>query len=136
MNNEIIDKNLKLIYESPRDYTEYFNFIDIKINPQKRILAEEMDVKGLIKLRGEFCYKTDFGKEVMDKGGWIEYLNIKKKEEENKIKQDNERQKLKDQIDQLTRDNLRLNNWDIRFRWLIAFITFLIGFVIKHFIDK
>jgi hypothetical protein len=41
-----------------------------------------------------------------------------------------------EQIRNLTRDNLRLGNWDIRFRWLIAIITFLIGFVVKYFIDK
>lgn len=41
-----------------------------------------------------------------------------------------------EQIRDLTRDNLRLNNWDIRFRWLIAIGTFIIGFIAKHFIDK
>ena len=40
------------------------------------------------------------------------------------------------QIRKLTSDNLRLNNWDIRFRWVIAFITFIIGFITKYYIDK
>lgn len=40
------------------------------------------------------------------------------------------------QIRNLTTDNLRLGNWDIRFRWLIAFITFLLGIFFKYFIDK
>lgn len=31
----------------------------------------------------------------------------------------------------LTFDNLRLGNWDIRFRWHIAFGGFLIGFITK-----
>lgn len=43
---------------------------------------------------------------------------------------------LENQIRNLNRDNLRLGNWDIRFRWLIAIITFIIGFIVKYFIDK
>lgn len=41
-----------------------------------------------------------------------------------------------EQIRDLTKDNLRLNNWDVRLRWLIAIITFIIGFVTKYFIDR
>lgn len=41
-----------------------------------------------------------------------------------------------DRIRSLTVDNLRLGNWDIRFRWYIAFVTFIIGFILKYFIDK
>ena len=40
-----------------------------------------------------------------------------------------------DEIRNLTRDNLRLGNWDIRFRWYIAVISFIIGFIIKYFIN-
>ncbi|QXP61585.1 hypothetical protein [Olleya sp. HaHaR_3_96] len=36
----------------------------------------------------------------------------------------------------LQKENLRLGNWDIRFRWLIALITFLIGFITKWFLEK
>ncbi|WP_431136937.1 hypothetical protein [Psychroserpens mesophilus] len=41
-----------------------------------------------------------------------------------------------EQIRNLTKANLRLGNWDIRFRWYIAIVSFIIGFIIKHFIDK
>jgi predicted DNA binding CopG/RHH family protein len=41
-----------------------------------------------------------------------------------------------DEIRNLTRDNLRLGNWDIRLRWYIAVISFIIGFIIKYFIDN
>ena len=44
--------------------------------------------------------------------------------------------KKEDQIRNLTRDNLRLGNWDIRFRWSIAIGTFIIGFIFNHFIDN
>lgn len=127
MDNDKIDKNLKLIYESKRDYTLYLDFVNVKINPQKKILAEEMHNKGLIMLRGEFCYKTDFGKEVIDKGGWIEYLNIKKKEKENKIKQENERQRLKDEIDRLTLINLELRNKQLKRYIVYSVISFVLG---------
>ena len=46
-----------------------------------------------------------------------------------------EKEMLEEQIRKLTRDNLRLGNWDIRFRWLIASITFIIGFTIKYLMD-
>ncbi len=45
-------------------------------------------------------------------------------------------QKKEEQIQNLTRDNLRLENWDVRFRWYVAVVTFIIGFIIKHFIDN
>ena len=41
-----------------------------------------------------------------------------------------------EKIRNLQTDNLRLSNWDIRFRWLIAIITFIIGFIINYFIGK
>ncbi len=41
-----------------------------------------------------------------------------------------------EQIRSLTRDNLRLGNWDIRFRWYFTAISFLIGIIVKHFISK
>ncbi|TVZ08131.1 hypothetical protein JM80_0615 [Cellulophaga sp. RHA_52] len=40
------------------------------------------------------------------------------------------------EIRSLKRDNLRLKNWDIRFRWYIAIVTFVVGFIVKHFISK
>lgn len=43
---------------------------------------------------------------------------------------------LETQIKKLTRDNLRLNNWDIRFRWVIAACSFVIGFITKYFISN
>jgi|TARA_R100000541_G_C1880642_1_gene82240 hypothetical protein len=39
------------------------------------------------------------------------------------------------QIRDLTRDNLRLGNWDIRFRWLIAIATFVAGFILRYLIE-
>ncbi|AFL79859.1 hypothetical protein Aeqsu_0345 [Aequorivita sublithincola DSM 14238] len=41
-----------------------------------------------------------------------------------------------EQIRNLNKDNLRLNNWDIRFRWFIAIITFIIGFIINFILNR
>lgn len=43
---------------------------------------------------------------------------------------------LESQILNLTRDNLRLENWDIRFRWYIAIGGFIIGFLTKYLATK
>jgi hypothetical protein len=52
------------------------------------------------------------------------------------LEKSDQKENLEEQIRKLTRDNLRLGNWDIRFRWYIAVITFILGFIIKYFIDK
>ncbi|WP_397447846.1 hypothetical protein [Polaribacter sp. R77954] len=43
---------------------------------------------------------------------------------------------MENKIRKLTTDNLRLGNWDIRFRWYIAIIGFLLGIITKYFMDK
>lgn len=43
---------------------------------------------------------------------------------------------LESQIRNLTRDNLRLGNWDIRFRWYIAVGGFIIGFITKYLLTS
>ena len=68
----------------------------------------------------------------MQQGGFTQ-SEIKEKQSKEKTDQ---KENLEEQIRELTRDNLRLDNWDIRFRWLIAIVTFIIGFAIKYFIDK
>ncbi len=62
----------------------------------------------------------------------IANLKLQKEASEYQLKIRDKEDKIRD----LTTDNLRLGNWDIRFRWLIAVITFLIGFLVKYFIDN
>ena len=57
-----------------------------------------------------------------------EHIEIKEKSEQ--------KENLEEQIRKLTRDNLRLGNWDIRFRWYIAAGSFIVGIIVKYFIDK
>ncbi|GIZ10105.1 MULTISPECIES: hypothetical protein [Flavobacterium] len=98
-------------------------------------------------------FLTGLAEEIILNGGWIKHLELEKlKSEKAEFKDVLEIENLKLQkenseytktlrqkeaeIRNLTRDNLRLNNWDIRFRWVIAIITFLIGFITKYFIDN
>lgn len=39
-------------------------------------------------------------------------------------------------IRNLTSYNLRLGNWDIRLRWYLAIVGFVIGFITKYFISQ
>ena len=55
-------------------------------------------------------------------------------DEKNLLEKSEQKENLEEQIRKLTRDNLRLSNWDIRFRWYIAIISFILGFIIKYFI--
>ncbi|HRG18866.1 MAG TPA: hypothetical protein PLP39_07225 [Flavobacterium lutivivi] len=115
-------------------------------------LAEAED---LLDRKGKrtWMYLTKKGFEIQKNGGWLLHLEnekIKAEKAESKDVLEIENLKLQKEnseytktlrqkeaeIRNLTRDNLRLNNWDIRFRWIIALITFLIGFITKYFIDK
>jgi hypothetical protein len=115
-------------------------------------LAESDD---LLDRRGKRTWMnlTKKGFEIQKKGGWLKYLESEKlKSEKAELKGVLEFENLKlqkesseyikslrqkeEEIRNLTRDNLRLGNWDIRFRWYIAIISFIIGFIIKYLIDK
>ncbi|TDP02460.1 hypothetical protein [Flavobacterium sp. 245] len=98
-------------------------------------------------------FLTGMSEEIILNGGWLNHLRIEKdkieKAESKEIleianlklqKESSEYSKTlrqkEEEIRNLTRDNLRLGNWDIRFRWYIAVTSFIIGFIIKYFIDK
>jgi len=98
-------------------------------------------------------YLTKKGFEIQKNGGWLKYLEFEKlkaEKAESKVVIEFENLKLQkesseyakslrqkeDEIRNLTRNNLRLGNWDIRFRWYIAVISFIIGFIIKYFMNK
>ncbi len=89
---------------------------------------------------------SEQGKLVKRNGGHLKYqnsLNKKDKLEIINLKLQNdsfEYQKsirtMEAQIRKLTTDNLRLENWDIRFRWYIALGTFVLGIITKYLIEK
>lgn len=70
--------------------------------------------------------------EFLDKGGFanIETQSILDSNKLRKIEH------LQNQVLKLQRDNLRLKNWDIRIKWLIAILSFVAGVVTKYVIDN
>lgn len=158
--NELIEINLKLLNESKNKKLFRIEFEDEKgnsINDSQRF-ANILEEKGLVNIENVKrlrCDLTEFGYEVYKNGGWLIYLenleSLKLKENSDMlIKENLEIEVLKlqkesseysknirekeRQIHNLTSDNLRLVNWDIRLKWYIAVIGFIIGFLTKYFI--
>ncbi|MGM5471171.1 hypothetical protein ACS386_12905 [Flavobacteriaceae bacterium LMO-SS05] len=124
---------VELLYEYLHDFRPKVLDVIIEGNPclMKNGLTERFFKSGgFTKKESESNSASDFKKEkeLLE----FEVLKLQKKISENEITIKYKNDKIRD----LTIDNLRLNNWDIRFRWLIAVITFLIGFAVKYFIDN
>ncbi|MNQ78837.1 hypothetical protein D3C85_937590 [compost metagenome] len=158
--NELIDFNLNLL-KVGLDIRP----LELK-NTDNKILSDEKSVALFDKMISESLIFTDQfkriqlstkGYEIIDFGGWLKYVIDTEKsrldfENKNLIKENLELENLKlqketaeyqksirnkeDQIRNLTRDNLRLGNWDIRFRWYIAVGGFIFGFITKYFMNK
>ncbi len=105
-----------------------------KVNYLIGKIGNTIDPIAIVKMesRIKFIITSGITEIFIQQGGFTEK---EKEEEQLKIKKE-VRENLEGQIRELTRDNLRLNNWDIRFRWLIAIATFLTGFFIKYLIDN
>lgn len=85
---------------------------------------------GFKKIFSDFAVESELKKQK----GNLELKNLELQNENLEYQQS--LRKKEEHIRRLTRDNLRLENWDIRFRWYIAVITFVIGLILKHFIDN
>ena len=70
--------------------------------------------------------------EFLDNGGFTN-IETQSRLESNKLR---EIEHLQNQVLKLQRDNLRLKNWDIRIKWLIAILSFVAGVVTKYVIDN
>ncbi|AWG22891.1 hypothetical protein FFWV33_15840 [Flavobacterium faecale] len=158
--NELIDFNINRI-NNGEDVRE----LELK-GLDKKTLSNSMCSTLFKKLRSESLIDTDQNDriyllsrayEIINYGGWNKYIKKSEKEKIELIHKNDAKEKLEidnlklqkeafeyqksirikeDQIRNLTSDNLRLGNWDIRFRWYIALISFIIGFIIKYFIDN
>lgn len=91
--DELIELNLKLLYNAPNMYMwriDFRNEKGQKIQDSLRF-AKILDKKGLIDLEPgkKFrCELTEFGKKIVINGGWINYLEMEKEnilKEANKI---------------------------------------------------
>lgn len=160
--NEVIEANLKLICEKPDGKAIRLELVDEKGKQydDDEFLAKLLHEKGLIEydfVHGYNCVLTEFGYKVYENGGWVKYLKDSELERQSKLKKIEDKEILESElkslqkesleherqirdknteIRNLKRDNLRLKNWDIRFRWYIATTTFIAGLIVKHFINK
>jgi hypothetical protein len=77
--DELIEVNLKLLYTSQSQFMMRINFKDefgYNLKNTKEF-SKILDTKGLAKLepsQGFRCDLTDFGRQVFENGGWIQYL--------------------------------------------------------------
>jgi hypothetical protein len=77
--DELIEVNLKLLYTSQSQFMMRINFKDefgYNLKNTKEF-SKILDTKGLAKLepsQGFRCDLTDFGRQVFESGGWIQYL--------------------------------------------------------------
>ena len=77
--DELIEVNMKLLYASKSQYMMRINFKDeYGFNlKNSKAFAEILVKKGLIVLecnQGFRCDLTDFGKQIYENGGWMNYL--------------------------------------------------------------
>jgi len=155
--DELIEINLTLLFNSKNHSLMRVRFRDEKgkeIIDSKRF-AEYLELKGLIELepiKGYRCDLTKYGYEIVKNGGWIEYLKLQsdtneylaKKEQlefDNlKLQKENLEyiesiRKKTEIISDLTSKNLKLSNFDIKYRLLIFIGTFIIGLFTEYFTD-
>lgn len=82
--NEIIDINLQLLFSSKNQSLKYSEFKDNNGKKLGKImeLFHLMEKENLITIENNKCHITEFGKNIVENGGWFEHL--KKKEETEK----------------------------------------------------
>lgn len=85
---------------------------------------------GFKKVYSEFLKKSELNEEKSN----LELDNLKLQNEN--LEYQKSIRNMENKIRKLTTDNLRLENWDIRFRWYLAIIGFLLGIITKYFMDK
>lgn len=133
---------------------------DVENSYELSTILKIAEKEGLIEKKNRtYSTLTPKGYKIQKDGGYIKHLeflehlkqkqviNESENQEKTKLEIDNlklqneslEYKKLiierEEQILNLTKDNLRLTNWDIRFRWYIATISFIIGLIIKYLIS-
>lgn len=158
--NELIDFNISRISKN-----EDVRKLELK-GLDNKTLSESKCLALFDKLISESLIDTDkYGKihllsrayEIINYGGWTKYIIDSDNEKTELNKRTDAKEKLEienlklqkeaseyqksirnkeEEIRNLTRDNLRLGNWDIRFRWYIAVGCFIFGFITKYFIDN
>ena len=114
--NDLIDKNLSIIFQAEDGETWHTNFVDIEGNKlfdnfRSTRFAEQMEKRGLIEITNELSTITEFGYSVAKNGGWLRYLESKNEREIFEEKKSSERSKLEIQ---LAKSNLEANELNKR----------------------
>ncbi|NRS90916.1 hypothetical protein HNQ02_003869 [Flavobacterium sp. 7E] len=155
--NELIEINLKLLYESPDKQVWKTELIDEngdKVDDHNRFakILEEKRLVNIDRVQGFLCNLTQFGNDVFIDGGWIKYLESEKlKLEKIESKEFLEVENLKlqkesaehsktlrqkeDEIRNLTIHNLTLQNRQLRMYVLYSIISFISGAVLTNLKD-
>lgn len=139
--SDLVGNNFIVTHGGRSDlYDQSISFLKSKglIKPERhnnRYVANSNDIYHIKEIGIKEYLKED--KHIKDLELKIKELTVKNLDLQNEATEyKKEIRHQESQILNLTRDNLRLNNWDIRFRWYIAIGSFLIGVIIKYFMDK
>jgi len=109
--NELIEVNLKLLSEVPRNSLFFDDFIDCdgkELHETFRtdFFAAEMEKRNLITIKDFLCFITEFGFNIANNGGWNKYLIETEKAE----KLLNEQKTIKEKLEiDLAKSNIEAN---------------------------
>lgn len=117
--DNLIEENLQILLKAKNNSLHLNDFKDDFGNKfqDAETFARLMQIKKLItkNTKEEFCYQlTEFGKEICENGGWLEYLKKLKNAERKKVFEESIEPKKKQK------------KW-FAFFSIIAFIFFIIG---------
>ncbi len=145
--DKLIDLNLETIFKQENQEMFYHEFVDKdgkKLN-QKFLgekFADEMVSRGLIRLQKQLCIIEQKGREVYREGGWIKYLQNKKRTEEElqeKIKEKEDLELEKSKVDlELAKKMLEeypKTKWFARIGFIIAIVLATIE-IVKFIVDN
>jgi hypothetical protein len=109
--NELIEVNLKLLYEVNNNSLFFDDFVDCDGNELYATFrvdhfASEMKNRSLITIKDSLCIITEFGFNIVNNGGWLKHLIEIEKVEKISLEQKN----IKDQLElDLAKSNLEAN---------------------------
>jgi hypothetical protein len=153
--NKLIEINLKHIFNAPDHSLLRYSLIDEKENPieDSKRMANILVKEELIYMTDARCTLEQFGIDVFKKGGWLKHLELKDLENQELKEKSEFREKLeidnlrlqnenleyiksireKDaEIAVLTTKNLKLQNRQLKLKYVFGFIGFIGGFVISN----
>lgn len=119
--DKLIEINLKLVAESKDKGVLWENFIDENGNnlDSRKRLAEYLEEVGVIELESshrQVCFISDLGLNILENGGWFEYLQEFKLVEK-------EKNRLKEKVEKIEiaklNNEYKLSKWKVKTYWLV-----------------